>query len=123
MRPCTASEQHLDGSVHSRALAPPVRKAAAVALIYTQSDGMLLALEAIPSPVFVLLKDRHPELNSVQRRTILLCHLLPLKDQDRSISTISVLFSQGKGAHFSEKWGHDVLPLFLASRDLSAYQR
>lgn len=123
MRPRTPSKQHLDGSVRSRALAPPVRKAAAVALIYTQSDGVLLALEAVPSPAFVLLKDRHPELNSVQRRTILFPHLLPLKDQDRSISTISVLFSRGRGAHFSEKWGPDVLSFFLASGDLSAYQR
>ena len=99
MRLCTASKQHLDGSVDSRALAPPVMKAAAVALIYTQSDRTLLALEAVHSQVFVLFTYGDLELNSVQRRTISLPHLLPLKDQDRSISTISVLFSQGKGAH------------------------
>lgn len=67
-------------------------KAAAVVLIYTQSDRTLLALEAVHSQVFVLFKDRDLELNSVQQGTILLPHLLPLKDQDRSISTISVGF-------------------------------
>jgi len=37
VRLCTASKQHLDGSVDSRALAPPVLTAASVALIYTHA--------------------------------------------------------------------------------------
>lgn len=57
MRLCAASKLHLDGSVGSRASAPPVRKAAAGALIYTQSDPTLLSLEAIHPQVFVLFKD------------------------------------------------------------------
>lgn len=99
MRLCTASKQHLDGSAGSRALAPPVMKAAAVVLIYRQSDPTLLLWNhsALKSLFF---NDEDLELNLVQQRTILLPHLVPLKDWDRSLSTISVLFSHGEGAHF-----------------------
>lgn len=57
VRLCAASKLHLDGSVGSRASAPPARKAAAGALIYTQSDPTLLSLEAIHPQVFVLFQD------------------------------------------------------------------
>lgn len=57
MRLCAARQLHLDGSVGSRASAPPGSKAAAVALIYTQSDLTLLSLEAVHPQVLVLLKD------------------------------------------------------------------
>lgn len=96
VRLCTASKQHLNGSVDNRALAPPVRRDASVVIIYTQEDPTLLALEEDYSQAFVLFKDRVAELNSMQQRTILLPHLLPLKDQDRSISTLYDLFSQRK---------------------------
>lgn len=84
MRLCTASKQHLNGSVDNRALAPPVMKDASVVVIYTQADPTPLALEEAYSQAFFfcLFKDRVADLNSMQQKNILLPHLLPLKDQD-----------------------------------------